>query len=137
MTGKAEHGAAEQSNAVGRPSKLNEEMIACAWAYLKGGYQKQGNAVPSAAGLAFALGVSRKTVYNWGVENQEFLHILEAISTSQEMMLIDGGLSGDFNAPFAKMMMAKHGYSDKQEISGPDGGAIAVVTSSIGSIFEK
>ena len=31
------------------------------------------------------------------------------------MLLIDGGLNGDFNAPFAKMLMSKHGYSDKVE----------------------
>ena len=31
-------------------------------------------------------------------------------------MLINGGLMGDFNASIAKVMMTKHGYSDKQEI---------------------
>ncbi|WP_415843310.1 terminase small subunit [Xenorhabdus thuongxuanensis] len=39
------------------------------------------------------------------------------------MKLINKGLTGDFNSTIAKMMLTKHGYSDKQEIDhrSPDG----------------
>jgi putative protein p17 len=100
---------------IGRPCELNEAVIEKAWLYLKGGYKEQGNAVPSIAGLAFALGKSRDTMYEWATQNDEFSDILKCIATTQEMLLIDGGLNGDFNAPFAKMLMSKHGYSDKVE----------------------
>lgn len=73
------------------------------------------NKVPSIAGLAFVLGKSRKVLYGWAEQNDEFRNILEAIASIQEMLLIDGGLSGDFNATITKMMMTKHGYSDKVE----------------------
>lgn len=100
---------------VGRPSELNDDVIDCAWAYLKGGWRDQGNAVPSVAGLAFALGKSRKAVYEWASQNDELSNILHSIQTAQEMLLIDGSLTGDFNASFAKLLMTKHGYSDKVE----------------------
>jgi len=100
---------------IGRPCELNEAVIEKAWLYLKGGYKEPGNAVPSIAGLAFALGKSRDTMYEWATQNDEFSDILKCIATTQEMLLIDGGLNGDFNAPFAKMLMSKHGYSDKVE----------------------
>ena len=79
---------------VGRPCELNEAVIEKAWLYLKGGYKEQGNAVPSIAGLAFALGKSRDTMYEWATQNDEFSDILECIATAQEMLLIDGGLNG-------------------------------------------
>ena len=100
---------------IGRPCELNEAVIEKSWLYLKGGYRVQRNTVPSVAGLAFALGKSRDTMYEWATQNDEFSDILKCIATTQEMLLIDGGLNGDFNAPFAKMLMTKHGYSDKVE----------------------
>ena len=103
----------ETKRPVGRPSELNEQVIECAWAYLMGGYKEQGNAVPSVAGLAFALGKNRDTMYDWASQSDEFSDILKSIGTAQEMLLIDGTLLGDFNAPFAKLLMTKHGYSDK------------------------
>ena len=73
------------------------------------------NKVPSVAGLAFVLGKSRNALYEWAKQSGEFNDILEAIAGVQEMLLIDGGLAGDFNATITKMMMTKHGYSDKTE----------------------
>lgn len=105
----------ETKRPVGRPCELNEQVIECAWMYLQGGWREQGNAVPSVAGLAFALGRSRNAVYEWAKENDELNDILESIATAQEMLLIDGTLLGDFNAPFAKLLMTKHGYTDKTE----------------------
>jgi len=41
----------------------------------------------------------------------------------QHRGLVNGGLSGKFNPAITKMMMTKHGYSDKQELAhtSPDG----------------
>ena len=107
--------SAKAKRPVGRPCGLDEAVIEKSWLYLKGGYKEQGNAVPSVAGLAFALGKNRDTMYKWAAQNNEFSDILKCIATAQEMLLIDGGLNGDFNAAFAKMLMTKHGYSDKVE----------------------
>ncbi len=108
---------------IGRPGELTAEVMECAWAYVKGGFRDVPNQIPSVAGLAFVLGRRRETLYDWGRRNQNFSDILDAISTTQEMMLLDGGLSGDFNSSVTKMILTKHGYSDKQEtsVSSPDG----------------
>lgn len=123
-----------KKNEVGRPSKYNDQILECADAYLKGAYKKQGNAIPSIAGLAFALGVSRECVYEWGRVHPEFSDILSAISTAQEMLLLDGGLTGDFNSTITKLMLTKHGYSDKQDTA--ISGGIQVEAKSLEDIFK-
>jgi hypothetical protein len=38
--------------------------------------------------------------------------------------LIAKGLSGDFNSAIAKLVLGKHGYHDRVESTGADGGPI-------------
>jgi len=119
---------AKKSNA-GRPSDYTPEIVKKAWAYANGGWKKAGDPVPSVAGLACEIGLSRETLRLWSKnEENEFFGILNKIAQEQERNLVRGGLGGDFNAAITKMMMTKHGYSDatKNEHSGPDGGAIPV-----------
>lgn len=129
--------AGRKRTAVGRPSKYNNQIIECANAYLHGKYKEQGNAIPTVAGLAFALGVNRDTVYRWASVHPEFSDILKSIATAQEMLLIDGGLNGDFNSTITKLMLTKHGYSDKQETTVNGDMNVKVETTPISSIFEK
>lgn len=105
----------ESKRPVGRPYELNEQVIEQALEYVKGGYKTQGNVVPTVAGLAVYLCKSRAMMYEWAKQNNEFSDILETLASIQEMLLVDGGLIGDFNSTIAKMMMTKHGYSDKVE----------------------
>ena len=119
---------AKKSNA-GRPSDYTPEIVKKAWAYVNGGWEKVGDPVPSVAGLACEIGIRRETCHVWAKdETKEFSNILSAIAEKQERQLLRGGLSNVFNASITKMMMTKHGYSDatKNEVSGPDGGAIPV-----------
>ncbi|MBD2785391.1 DNA-packaging protein [Xenorhabdus sp. DI] len=107
----------QQTNQVGCPSKLNDELIAKAKHYLYGGYKDEEEAViPSVAGLACYLAIARSTVYEYAKQSAEFSDTLEAILALQESKLINKGLTGDFNATITKLMLANHGYSDKQEI---------------------
>ena len=110
------------SREVGRPSLLDEEMLQRAKDYMLGGFKDIENIVPSAAGLACYLGVSKKTIFNWANVSEddennplgvEFLHTLNAIQDKQEMMLINGGLSQVFSGTITKLMLTNHGYSDK------------------------
>jgi hypothetical protein len=119
---------AKKSNA-GRPSDYTPEIVEKAWAYVNGGWEEVGDPVPSVAGLACEIGIRRETCHVWAKdETKEFSNILSAIAEKQERQLLRGGLSNVFNASITKMMMTKHGYSDatKNEVSGPDGGAIPV-----------
>ena len=100
----------------GRPTDYTPELLAAAWDYANGAWRDCGDLVPSVAGLASHIGISRVTCYQWAKdETKQFSYILDKIGTEQERDLINGGLSGKFNAPISKMMMSKHGYSDRVE----------------------
>ncbi|MEF3108642.1 DNA-packaging protein [Raoultella sp. WB_B2P2-3] len=102
-------------NKVGRPSKFAESLEK-AKEYLMGGYEAVGDVVPSVAGLACYLGVTRKSIYEWAKGSDELSDTLEGILSMQENKLINKGLTGDFNATITKLMLANHGYSDKTEV---------------------
>jgi hypothetical protein len=113
----------------GRPTDYTPKIIKAAWEYAKGGWIAAGDKVPSVAGLACEIGISRETCHAWARDDDnEFSDILKLISRKQERELLNNGLSGDFNYSITKMMLSKHGYSDatKQELSGPSGGAIPI-----------
>lgn len=106
---------------MGRPTKLNDELIAKAKEYVYD-FRSNDDIIPSVAGLACYLDIARSTIYKYKDENPDFSDILERIEQLQEKMLINGGLMGDFNAPITKLMMTKHGYSDKQDVDHTTGG---------------
>lgn len=98
-----------------RPTKLDEEMKDKVLKYIKDCIKKDN--IPSAVGLALALDVSKKTLYNWSKLDDELLHTLDIIQTKQEEMLINRGLKSEYNSTIVKLMLANHGYSDKQDIT--------------------
>lgn len=115
----------------GRPTVYNKDILKTARGYLTS-FKDMGDPVPTIAGLACVINVTRETCYDWARDpnKAEFSDILKELAQRQERELVAHGLVGNFNAPITKMMLTKHGYSDatKQEISGPDGGAIAITS---------
>lgn len=99
----------------GRPSNLTQEHIKTAEHYASGGFAEAGDRVPTVAGLACLLGTSNRQVHRWAEANPDLRHTLDKIKATQEKLLINGGLGGDFNAAITKLMLANHGYSDKVE----------------------
>ena len=100
------------ANPVGRPTLLTDELISKAYDYIS----ERPDLVPSVVGLCVHIGVAKTTIYRWIEEDcLEFKDILGAIAELQELKLITGGLSSEFNPTITKMMMTKHGYSDKLE----------------------
>lgn len=74
--------------------------------------------LPNIAGLAVYLGVARESVRKWAnpesdVFNEEFMGIVEEVLAEQENRLITGGISGSYNPTIAKLILTKHGYTDK------------------------
>lgn len=110
-------------NLGGRPKELNDAVIDKADEYLNGGYMA-AEEVPTIAGLALYIDKRRSTVYEWAKENERFSDIVSKIMAKQERELLNGSLKGDYNSTISKLMLTKHGYSDKveSEISGPGGG---------------
>lgn len=108
----------------GRPTSYTKKLVKAAWDYVNDGWITAGDKVPTVAGLACEIGVARETCHAWAKdESKEFSHILQAIAQKQERELVNNGLTGDFVAPITKMMLTKHGYSDKveQDIVSSDG----------------
>jgi hypothetical protein len=100
----------------GRPTSYTPKLVKAAWDYVNGGWITVGDKVPTVAGLACEIGVARETCHAWAKdESKEFSHILQAIAQKQERELVNNGLDGTFNPPITKMMLTKHGYSDKVE----------------------
>ena len=115
------------SNPVGRPSEL-EGSIEPAWEYVNGGYAANEEVIPSVAGLAVHINKARRTIYAWAKENEQFYNILEKLMAKQERALTNGGLAGDLNSTITKLMLTKHGYSDKQDttLTGAEGGPLQI-----------
>lgn len=101
--------------ASGRPTKYSEEIQALADNYVDGGFIESGDIVPSRAGLALELNVSRETLTNWSNSHSDFLGTLERLSFLQERISLNGGLKGDLNSTIVKLLLANHGYSEKSE----------------------
>lgn len=105
----------------GRPTKFNDEMLEKAKQYLV-----DYDVIPSIAGLAVYLGLARETIYDWSRKFPDFSDIIRILLSKQEQVLIQKGLSSEFNSTITKVILTKHGYSDKQDmtLAGPDGGPV-------------
>jgi DNA-binding transcriptional regulator YiaG len=118
----------------GRPTKYTKEIIKKAEKYLSECIDTTEQVVtgesekftsykekikvnlPTIEGLAVYLEVHRDTLYEWEKEHDEFSDIIERLRGSQIKSLVNNGLSGDYNPTIAKVLLSKHGYSEKQEI---------------------
>lgn len=74
--------------------------------------------MPTIEGLSIHLGISRETVYQWerDADKAEFSDIINILRAKQVERLINKGLSGDYNPMIAKVLLSKHGYTDKTEV---------------------
>lgn len=108
----------------GRPTSYTPDLLEAARDYIER-YEDVGDAIPSIAGLACHIGVTRETCHAWDREEgkQEFSHILKQLLQAQERVLVAKGLLGGFNPTITKLILSKHGYSDKieQAHTSPDG----------------
>lgn len=101
-----------------RPTIFNTEIVEKTAEYLAT-WKELGDAIPSIAGLAVYLDITRETVYDWAKQEdkKEFSDIVSKIATKQELALINGSLNGKLNARISGMLLGKHGYSDKQDVT--------------------
>ncbi len=106
----------------GRPTKYNQQIIDDSLDYLNN-YEQYGDAIPSIAGLSDHINIDRSTLYDWSKQEQkeEFSAILANILIRQEKVLINKGLTSEFNSNIVKLALGKHGYSDKAELTGAEG----------------
>ena len=119
---------------VGRPTKYNDNILEKAEQYLLECVDTTEQVVtgesekftsykekikvnlPTIEGLAVYLNIHRDTLYQWEKEHPDFSDIIERLRGSQIKSLVNNGLSGDYNPTIAKVLLSKHGYSEKQEV---------------------
>lgn len=113
------------SAVMGRPTDYTENMLRLARRYHVE-YKDAGDEIPSVVGLAAYIGRARTTIHRWANEEgkEEFRDILDEINETQAQVLVNNGLNGKFNSNITKLVLGKHGYHDKQEHTGRDGGPI-------------
>ena len=112
----------------GRPPKYGPKLLEKAQEYLDAWKKDDEQAIPTIAGLALHIGVARETCHVWAKdpEKDQFSHIYRDLMAQQNFVLANKGITGEFNSTITKLMLTKHGLSDKQELSGPEGGPIEI-----------
>jgi hypothetical protein len=100
-----------------RPTKYTPELLVKANEYLDN-YERL---IPSHQDMCLYLDISDATLYRWAEEKAEFKDILAKVKQTQFVVSMDGGLGGEMNANLVKLLMGKHGYSDKVDTTSSDG----------------
>ena len=107
----------------GRPTSWSKELEDKAWEYVNGGWREAGHAVPMVVGLCVYIERSKSIIYDWEKdESKQFSDILKEIKSAQELELFNKSLTGDYNPTMSKLLLTKHGYSDKVDSDVTSGG---------------
>ena len=77
-------------------------------------FVKEANDLPTMAGFATQIGVSKQTLYNWGRVHPDFFDSLTRAIGMCERMLVTNTLNGLFNPHFA-VFVAKN-YTDMRDV---------------------
>jgi len=116
----------EKKNKGGRPPDYGQEVLDDCEKYIMGGWKDYGQSVPSMVGLSLFIGCAKSTVYKWRGEEdkKEFSDYCEIVMDMQEACLISNGLNGVFAPTITKLILTKHGYTDKVDTNHTnDGGS--------------
>ena len=115
-----ETAAIEQPNPVGRPSLYTPDMPNQLKHYTTK-YKSLGDEIPTIMGFSDFVGVTEKTIRNWGVEHEEFLPALERLKSKQHQVLINKGLKGEFQPAIAKLLLcSNHGHKERTDTTSAD-----------------
>lgn len=110
----------------GRPTLYNKGILIKSRRYMNarrpGWLTDVREVIPSIEGLAYYLGVDRDTIYDWQKDpaKKEFSDIVKSLLTKQGMTLINGGLSEKFSGKISGLLLSKHGYKEKVDVTTDD-----------------
>jgi hypothetical protein len=66
--------------------------------------RKKLNRFPTFERFAITIGVTHRTLQNWNKEHDDFFRAYEMCKDLQKALIIEGGMTGDYNAAFAKFV---------------------------------
>lgn len=101
-------------NLDGRPVEYTDDVPKKVETYIA--YCFEAKELPTKAGFAVSIGVSKKTLLNWAEKQDQLLHALAYMDSLQENQVWQKALKGEYNSNIAKLLLANHGYSDKSEV---------------------
>jgi hypothetical protein len=103
----------------GRPTKYTDELLTVCRHYLENYNTDEydNDLFPSIEGMSLAVGVARQTLHVWAKEEdkEEFSYIYETLMSKQAKNIFSGAMGNTYNSTISKLMLTKHGYSDKVE----------------------
>lgn len=107
----------------GRPTKYNQDVLMKTEEYIEQ-WETLGHKIPTIAGLAKVIDVSRERIAIWGQDKNksEFNRMLSKLKAIQEEKLVNNGLDGTFNSAITKLVLSKHGYTDNPHSNQGDKG---------------
>jgi hypothetical protein len=112
-------GQALKKHPGGRPTKYNREVLDKTIDYILN-YKERGDKIPTIAGLSQVLDTTRETITEWSnhPEREEFSVMVSKLMSAQEHELVNKGLDGVYNSGITKLILSKHGYSDRDDNQG-------------------
>lgn len=84
-------------------------------------YVEKEVVIPSIEGFALYCGFNKDTLYEWEKQYKEFSDDMKVLRASQANILINKGITGEYNSIIAKVLLSKHGYREGIEQTGKDG----------------
>lgn len=131
--------ATDSKAKTGRPTKYSPDVLKRTYAYIeecadkvKLFHKTRGDKsdtyerlvfpnLPMKEELAFILGVHRDTLQEWSSKYPEFSVALERLEQKQKVMLLKGGISGQYNPLITKLTLsANHGMKEKSDVTSDD-----------------
>ena len=108
---------------MGAPTKLTQEVRQRAEYYCSDFASDGYSVIPTTAGMALYLGVSKAVIANWAAEDADFLVSYNQMLQIQESLTVNKSLKSEFNSNISKLILSNHGYSDRQaiDVSSTDG----------------
>ena len=105
------------ANPVGRPPKYNKALLDKANEYLVSWDTQTEDVIPSIEGLSDYIEIARSTIYEWAKaeDKKDFSDTLDKLESKQKRVLLNKGLSGEFNSNITKLALGNHGMSEKMQ----------------------
>jgi hypothetical protein len=104
----------QEKRGPGQPTKYNGTLPERVDLFIQ--QCKQTEKLPTHAGLAVFLGISKASVANYSKQYPEFLESLGKLNATQEEMLVNRGLKSEYNSTICKLMLSSnHGYCERTD----------------------